>query len=177
MQSLSGHKQTKIYFEKEKKMNKNIQDMTREEFEALPARKWNEDIGEIDSIIIIPAKINAMDELKFILKKYLSRMFSWVKEPELPDGIHDSGYRCMDFIACKHDQAIIRLSGCSDVINIEGIGGFGFDWFRKYNSCPPTISVSGWSIDCLLRSGLLRLFNGKKIIVGQGSSNFEIYSK
>ena len=40
---------------------------TNKELEALPAREWNEDIGEFDSLIILPTK-----------------------------HLHDSGFWCMD---------------------------------------------------------------------------------
>jgi hypothetical protein len=51
---------------------KNIDNMTIREFQNLPSRKWNEDIGFFDSLVILPTK-----------------------------EIHDSGYRCMDFIAVR----------------------------------------------------------------------------
>jgi hypothetical protein len=48
--------------------NKSVADYTRKEFEQLPIRKWQEEIAEFDSLIILPTK-----------------------------KIHDSGCRCMDF--------------------------------------------------------------------------------
>lgn len=124
----------------------DVTQMKRKDFESLPHRKWDEDIGEFDSLIILPLRRR-----------------------------HDSGYRCMDFVAVKEDKPVCRLSGCSDVIHIEGIGGFGFDWARKYGRCPPLVPPTDWNIDCLPISGLLRMFCHGKIKVGGALSSFEIY--
>lgn len=125
----------------------SVNDMTISEFKALPSRKWNEDIGEFDSLIILPTARK-----------------------------HDSGYRCMDFIACRGNEAICRLSGGSDVIHINGIGGYGYRWFDEYKTVPHSIAPIGWSIDCLPKSGLLRLFCGDKLRAGQALSSFEIFA-
>jgi hypothetical protein len=129
---------------------KNINEMTRKEFEALPCREWNEDIGEFNSMVILPKR-----------KK------------------HDSGYRCMDFVAVKNDNTTLcRLSGCSDVIHIDGIGGYGDNWLNKYTTVPKLIPPSGWSIDCLPKSGLLRIWpSSNKMICGLPLSSFEVYAK
>lgn len=122
--------------------------MLRREFEALPDREWNKDIGEFDSLIILPSR-----------------------------RLHDSGYRCLDFVAVKGDTPICKLSGCSDVIHIDGFGGFGFDWLHRYNGCPHLVPPIGWSIDCLAKSGLFRLFHHGKMVAGSTLSSFEIYAK
>jgi len=122
-----------------------INKMTRKDFEALPHRKWDEEI-ECDSIIILPTH-----------KK------------------HDSGFRKMDFVAVVKDEPICLLSGCSDVIHFDGIGGFGKDWV-KYGGCPDLVVPSGWSIYCLPKSGLLCIFsNNGKIYCDTACSSFEIY--
>ena len=36
---------------------KHVTFWTRKEFKALPEREWNEDIGEFDALVILPAKI------------------------------------------------------------------------------------------------------------------------
>jgi len=125
---------------------KDVQNMTRKEFDALPYRGSFDSMikDEIYSIVILPQK---------------SR--------------HDSGYRLLDFVACgKNAQPICKLSGCSDVLHIEGIGGYGID----HTFIKQQIPVSGWSIDCLPTSGLLRIFCDKQISVGAALSSFEIYS-
>ncbi len=123
---------------------KDISEMTREEFMELPYREsWDKPVL-CDSLVILP-----LDEL------------------------HDSGYHLMDFVACKNFEPICRVSGCSDVLNIDGIGGYGedLDIFRRL------VQAKRWSIDCLKESGLLRLFSGSnyEIKVGCALSNLEIY--
>jgi len=134
---------------KEKRLN--IMEMTKKEFENLPERKsFNEEVGEFDSIVILPTKYK-----------------------------HDSGYQCMDFVGCIEDRPIIRLSGCSDVMNIEGIGGFGYNWLEKHKTNKEVFritSVKAWGIDCLPKSRLLRIFCRRKIKVGDALSSFEIWS-
>jgi hypothetical protein len=127
----------------------NINDMKRKDFEALPHRNWQDEM-DCDSVVIIPGHITDM---------------------------HDSGYRAMDFAAVVDGEAICLLSGCSDVVHIDGIGGFGYDWLHKYRTVPPLIPPSGWSIDCLPKSGFLRLFpSSGRVHVGVGLSSFEIYA-
>lgn len=128
----------------------NVNDMTRKEFEALPFRgKFDAPIF-CDSIIILPGRSGDK---------------------------HDSGYRCMDFVAVNGDEPICLLSGCSDVVHIEGIGGYGHNWFTTYKTVPDTVTPRAWSIDCLPKSGLLRIFcNNRKINVGAALSSFEITS-
>ena len=122
--------------------------MRRRDFEELRRRYWTEDIGEFDSLVILPLKMR-----------------------------HDSGYRCMDFVAVKDGEAMCRLAGGSDVLHIEGVGGYGYDWLSRYNTCPSLVPPVGWSIDCLPTSGLLRMFCHRKIRVGDALSSFEIYSE
>lgn len=124
---------------------KTINQMTITEFKKIPYREWNEDIGEFDSLIILPTKRK-----------------------------HNSGYRCMDFIAVKNNKPLKRLSGCSDVIHFDGISGRG-----KYkNEFLSNVKDSkGWSIDSLPKSGLLRIFSRDKLTCGSDLSSFEIYSK
>lgn len=126
---------------------KELHDWTKEEFLALPFREdWALDV-ECASIVIIPM-----------------------------DQTHDSNFQCMDFIAIDKDQTpICRLSGCSDIIHIDGIGGMGrFDMNLK--DWPDKNKKVDWSIDCL-RSGFLRLFPGRNgMTCGAALSSFEIYA-
>lgn len=117
---------------------------TRKDFESLPLREWNEDIGIFNSLIILPTR-----------------------------KIHDSGYACMDFIAVKDNVPFCRLSGCSDVIHFDGIGGYG-EW---KGDIPKLVPPKGWCIDCLRTSKLLRIFSDGNIKAGTALSSFEIYSK
>ena len=124
----------------------DILEMTRKDFESLQHRGRNEDIGKFDCLVILPSR-----------------------------GIHDSGYRLLDFVACNNNHPICRMSGRSDVIHFNGIGGFGYKWFEKYGTCPETIEPIAWNIDCLPKSGLLRIFTYDKLVAGASLSSFEIY--
>ena len=129
-------------------MDKDINEMTRKDFDKVPSRKWNENIGEFDSLITLPSRT-----------------------------LHESGYRCMDFVAVRDNKAIARLSGCSDVIHLDGIGGYGLNWMDKYHRVPDATPPTGWSIDCLPKSGLLRLFpNSHKLHAGSALSSFELFA-
>lgn len=126
---------------------KDIMDMTVKDFKNLPGRKWYEDIGKFDSLVILPTR-----------------------------KMHDSGFMCMDFVAVRKNEPICRLSGCSDVLHIDGIGGFG-EW-ELDKGIPSMIPPKGWSIDCL-PCGLLRLFclgRDGNMEVGVAVSSFEVYS-
>jgi len=65
---------------------------------------------------------------------------------------HDSGYRCMKFILIGKDGIVGVVSGWSDVVHINGIGGYGKDVRVEM------VKPIGWSIDCLTKSRCLRLF-------------------
>lgn len=156
----------------------DISSMRESDFRALPSRKWGEDIGEFDSLIILPSKIGLLSAYRYKLLTFLNKYFSWIKKPEIYDikGMHDSGYRLMDFVAVKSNKPICLLSGCSDVIHLDGIGGYGKDWFEKYNKVPELVKPSDWNMDCLPTSGLLRLFARKKLTAGSALSSFEIFT-
>ena len=81
-------------------MNMNKKDFTkwtRKEFESLPAPNifTNEEVGEVDSLVILPCK-----------------------------HYHDSGFRCMEFVTIQKGKPTYRLSGRSDVLHLSGIGGY-----------------------------------------------------
>lgn len=70
---------------------------------------------------------------------------------------HDSGYRCMKFILIGNDGIVGVVSGWSDVVHINGIGGYGKDYKSSlYSGMTKRV---GWSIDCLTKSRCLRLFS------------------
>lgn len=122
---------------------------TRKEFEALPRPKsfTNEEIGEVDSLVIIPCKYN-----------------------------HDSGYRYMQFVTIQNNKPTYLVSGCSDVIHLGGISGRN-SYRTEEGIVDKETSVIDWSIDCLPTSGLIRLFSSKKILVSASLSSFEIFYK
>lgn len=123
--------------------------MKKQDFYNLPKRKkWDEDIGEFLSLIILPQK-----------------------------KLHRSGFRLLDFVAVgKNNEPLCRLSGYSDLINLDGIGGFGYRWKENNEYAPQLIPPKGWSID-LLPCGLFRIFSDKKLLAGNAISSFELFSK
>ena len=130
----------------------DIKDMTRKEFDAVPYRgAFNSDVGQFDSLVILPSR-----------KK------------------HESGYRLMDFVACRHGEPICRLSEHSDILCLNGIGGTGRNWHTKGRGVPKLVPPAGWEIDCLPKSGLLNLFLSKgqmAMFAGAALSNFSVYAE
>lgn len=153
----------------------DLNEMTREDFESLPNREWNQDIGMFDSIVIMPVQITMYDSLKYQVIQWLKNKFYWFDSYFIPQGLHDSGYRCMDFVACKKGKPICTLSGCSDVIHLNGIGGYG----KPGNRVSPDEKVDriDWNIDCLRTSGFLRLWAGNaQLEAGSALSSFGLYA-
>ena len=99
----------------------------------------------------------------------------------VPTGrLHDSGFQMMKFIMSKDGKVVMACSGWSDVMHINGIGGYG-----KFgtNECEEAITKQrvrriGWCIDCLAKSGCVRLFTNNaycKIKDGFIGSDFIFY--
>ncbi len=121
---------------------KTVFEMRKKDFWKLPKRGWCEDIGPFVSMVILPT-----------------------------GQFHESGYRCMDFVAVDEEMyPICRLSGVSDVIEIDGIGGYG----KERDITSHMVSVKGWKIDCL-PCGYLRIFADSHITCGEALSSFEIF--
>ncbi len=156
----------------------DVNKMTIEQFLRLPHSNWQTEV-ECDSIIILPSKINDFDVVKYYLQKAVSSIFSFIKKPETwgIKGLHDSGYRCMSFVAVKKNVPFCIISGCSDVIHLDGISGLRKNWYEKYGKCPETIPPSAWNMDCLPMSGLLRLWpSSGKMLCGIALSSFEVFA-
>lgn len=128
---------------------KNFTEWTRKEFLSLPEPEsfTNKDIGEVDSLVILPER-----------------------------HYHDSGYRCMSFVTIQNGIPTYKISGCSDVIHLGGIGGHNIKSTDRIKS--QTVPNADWHIDCLPVSGLLRIFSGNyKLFVGASLSDFELFYK
>lgn len=71
----------------------------------------------------------------------------------LPQGVrlHDSGYRLMDAVAVKGEELLCRVSGSSDVFHLCAPSDI---WTKERTPS----RASAWGMDCLARSGLLRIF-------------------
>ena len=127
--------------------------------------------------------INKMTIKEFKTLKFINTQFEKPKNifftgvVLLPmDGrrLHDSGYRNIDFIACQGNEPIGKLSGCSDVLHINGIGAC-IRYKKTVNGCAVDYNVS-WSIDCLPTSGLFRLFGDHKLTCDYPLSSFSVYA-
>jgi len=127
----------------EKKMkNKSFEYWSKQELEALPQRKWDEDIGVFDSLIILPTTHS-----------------------------HDKGFKCMTFVVVKGKEPYCRLSGYSDIIHLDGVGGYG----KRETVNALLIPPKGWCIDCL-ESGLIRIFSKRKLKSGAVLPWFELFT-
>lgn len=92
--------------------------------------------------------------------------------------LHDSGYGCMEFCLVDYgDKPIGKVGGGSDVVNLDGIGGYG-DWLGRFQGVPRLIPVHGWSFD-LLPCGYLNVWTRRTLFIRDGiiCSNFEVFSE
>lgn len=123
----------------------NILKMKKEDFEKVPFRNTETNLDNIYSVVIIPT-----------------------------ENMHDSGYRCMDFVAVNSIQEpVCRLSGCSDILAIDGTGGYGLNGVLS-----DKVDNKAWEIDCL-PCGYLRIYprTGYKLKVDSlPLSNFSLYA-
>lgn len=129
-----------------------IQNMTKEDFAQV---RYINTLLEWD-------KITKDDKLSFN-----SLVIMPVENEQGVLNLHDSGYGCMEFCLVNENQEPIgRIGGGSDVINLDGIGGYGYDWLNRCARIPDTIPVHGWSID-LLPCGYLRLWASKSLFIDE----------
>ena len=94
----------------------------------------------------------------------------------IPTGeVHDSGYGCMKFILLNHDKIVGCVGGGSDVVALNGIGGYGgYDEIAKESIRTRKVPVIDWSID-LLPNGLFRVYTSKNLkIDGMVLSTFQV---
>lgn len=92
----------------------------------------------------------------------------------VPTGeLHDSGWETMRFILVNERGKIVgAVSGWSDVLHINGIGGRGL--FRSEEKVLPT----NWTIDCLPGSHLMRLMCNRACTLSEPiTSDFEVFVK
>ena len=129
-----------------------VENMTVKQLRAVPFGDWNNEV-RCQSLIIVPGGGRKKD-------------------------LHDSGYRCMSFVAVALDGTpVCQLGGSSDAIHIEGVGGYGRKWLERCGGIPSMVKPHGWNIDCLPISGCLRIFMGMtEIICGPSLSSFEIFA-
>lgn len=89
---------------------------------------------------------------------------------------HDSGFYCMKFILVNCDEIVGCVGGFCDIINLNGIGGYGD--YEHYLSAQRTgfCPVIDWNID-ICDFGVFRIFSQKKYLKLDGiiTSQFSIY--
>lgn len=88
---------------------------------------------------------------------------------------HDSDFSCMKFILLKGYEIVGVVSGWSDVVNINGIGGYG-----EHLNLNKQRKGYDWCIDCLPVSKCVRLFidESKELYIDNFiGSNFIFYVK
>lgn len=119
---------------------KSVAEMTREDFLALPDIENSASVYRFDSMVVIPA----------------------------PDGaeLHDSGFRFITVVAVVGKEPTFKLTMCSDVLHLDGIGGL-----------TAVIHKRNWYVDCLPKSGLFHFWSpGCTLYVeGCGYSSFEVF--
>lgn len=122
----------------------NIFDMKKSDFDSIPFRKWNDPAIEFTDLVIIPTRYK-----------------------------HDSGYRCIKYCACINGEPVAMLGGHSDVMHLDGIGGYG-KWDKEI---PTKADVRAWKMDCL-PCGYLHIWcSGYNLIADAGLSDFELFTK
>lgn len=89
--------------------------------------------------------------------------------------LHDSGFGCMKFALINHGEVVGCVGGGSDVIHLNGIGGYGKDFNKTLKI--GMVKRIDWSIDCL-SNGLIRLFCSYKLDIDEFIlSDFNLYVK
>ena len=71
---------------------------------------------------------------------------------------HDSGFGCMKYILLHGFKIVGVVGGWSDVVHLNGIGGYGDDEAFDIALKTQKTDRVGWSIDVMPNSGCVRLF-------------------
>lgn len=123
---------------------KKIYEMSKEDFDQVPVNLALGLTTEFSSLVIIPT-----------------------------NELHYSGFMRMEFVLVDKDFfPICRVSGSTDIIHIDGIGGGG----ETTGTIPKQVKIKGWQIDCL-PCGYLRLFadKTKALKIYPPVSDFEVF--
>ena len=140
----------------------NITEMTKEDFAAVPY-------------------LDLYKDWKTIAPNNKLEFHSFVIIPVERDGaidLHDSGWGCMEFCLVGDDmEPIGKVGGGSDVLHLDGIGGYGDDYNRR-SYLSRMVPVKGWTIDCL-PCGYLNLWTRRVMYLRNKfvGSSCEIYSE
>lgn len=113
---------------------------------AEKAKKYHEEVMNTD---IMKLSLKELRKLKNFRPK---ENFNGIVIVPMKEN-HDSDFSCMKFVLLKDYDIVGVVGGWSDVIHINGIGGYG----NKLDLDNPRKGY-GWSIDCLPVSKCTRLF-------------------
>jgi len=93
--------------------------------------------------------------------------------------LHESGYGCMEFCLVNcNKEPIGKVGGGSDVVNLDGIGGYGVNWLDGFQGIRKMIHVHGWTFD-LLPCGYLNVWTRRMLFLRDRfvGSNMEVFSE
>lgn len=93
--------------------------------------------------------------------------------------LHDSGWGCMEFVLVNDNmEPIGKVGGGCDVVNLDGIGGYGYKWHERPDHMLRLIPVHGWAVDCL-PCGYLHMWTKRNLFLSDRfvGSIFEPYSE
>ena len=96
----------------------------------------------------------------------------------VPTGeLHDSGWGCMKFVLTHYGEIVGCVGGYSDVVHLNGIGGYGKDFLQGLAS--GMTAVVDWSIDLLPEAGCVRVFCSQELVLDEWAilSDFDVYTK
>lgn len=95
----------------------------------------------------------------------------------IPTGkLHYSGYQTMKLILSDGRDIVGSVSGFSDAIHLNGIGGYGLNYEDALNT--GKVDRISWTIDCLPKSGCVRVFSGKELRLPDFyGSSFELFEE
>ena len=116
--------------------------------------------------------IMEMNALDFLGLDYFEPEESFYSVVIVPTGeVHDSGYQCMKYVLAKGNEVVGCVSGISDVLHINGIGGRGKDYTAEL------IKPINWRIDCT-PAGYVRLFASSELSIENADfSDVDVYAE
>ena len=107
-----------------------------------------------------------MKDIKKMTKKELMELENFIPKKNFTGIVivpmnykHDSGFQCMKYILLNHWDIVGVVGGGSDVMHINGIGGYG----KEPNYTTRMVKAHDLRIDCLPKSKCLRLFSDDKM--------------
>lgn len=127
---------------------------------------------------------NSYVDLSMCTREDLLKIENYVPEEKFngvvivpTDRAHSSGWRSMKYILVNGERIVGSLGGSSDLLHINGVGGYGLDFDTSIKT--GKVDRVAYKIDCLNKSGCLRLFADHWLTLGDdyiGMGEFKIYA-